>query len=556
MTTYRKTTAYQKPQGYRGLSSGPFTPSPTLTMSARGRWSEPGAHGAQSVVSWRDGTQHAQMRRGPWSEPTLHLGANRLPFSQPKMHDDGRRLRWRDAPDLAEQATCLVFGQRAPRSDASTLPWAESAERVAASARVLFAQREARGRSTTLPWDDSVPHAAVASVLWRALAARGALLALPWGPSGSYQRDTRAPYPVDPDPTDPGGSPITVPFRPVYIMTPTMTAVLLPGETPLDMLSCSISTDASQTAWRFSAAITRDALALVNPGDSADPPQIRVTVNGYAWVLAVETFTDNRRFGARTATITGASRSIMLAAPHAPLRTRLQASDRNASQLADEELGDGLSLPETGWTLVWDAVDWLVPGGTWSYADQSPLEAIGQLAAAIGARVETDRALLQLTVAPTYPVSPWDWDAATPWAIIPASILTQGDGRWQGGPNANGVYVYSGSGYGAHVTIAGSGGEVPVGMVTERILTTADPARERGRQELAAAGRIKLETITIPLFPSPADPGLLPIGKLIDVQEAAELTWRGQVQGVRIDAQREGSAFSVRQTLTVERQFR
>lgn len=384
--------------------------------------------------------------------------------------------------------------------------------------------------------------------LWRAVRARGAYIALPWGPAGKYERPYRNPWPVEPNP---GEGPLSVPRLPVYVMLPTLTAVRLPERTPVELLTCSLSTDASSWGWSFSAGLPIRELPLVNPQGRAEPAQLEITINGYTWVVMVGEHRDNRRFGSRTASITGRSTSALLAQPYAPLRTRQQIADRTAAQLADEE------VEGTGWTLIWDAVDWLVPGGTWSYADAAPIDALVQLASAIGARLESDRSAPELRVKPVHPVSPWAWEAGVPWAILPPEIVTVADGTWQGGSNANGIHVYAeNAAFGAHVKIAGTAGEVPLSMVVDRMLTMADPARERGRAELSRAGKIKTEQVTLPLFPSPANPGLLPIGELVDVMESDAVTWRGQVMGLRIDASRSGSALSVRQHAQVERQFR
>ena len=261
--------------------------------------------------------------------------------------------------------------------------------------------------------------------------------------------------------------------------------------------------------------------------------------------------TDQRRFGANQLTISGRSPSALLAAPFAPRRTFTQGGDaRDASQLAGDEL-DG-----TGWTLVWDAVDWLLPGGTFTYADLAPIDAISRLADVIGASVSSAPVDRELRVAPTYADSPWAWDAATPYAILPANILASGDGSWSGGTNANGVFVRSeNDAVAALVRITGTDGSAQLPMVVDRLLVTADAVRERGRSDIAGAGVIKQETRTIPLFPSPADPGLILPGKLLEIQDTDE-TWRGLVRSVRITASKSGGANSVRQILGMERQFR
>lgn len=547
---YRNSQPYRNSTGYRGLSVGAFTPAPNRGTGFGVPWSQPPSAVASTRLAWRDSADQATATRITWGRPDAADNIARLPFAKPVARDQVVRLPWGDTAEHSADTVRAGFGGYTPRGRLGALPWADTADKLASDLRCRYGQISPRQASRDLGWGAMLAHLVERSAVWASLAKRGAFVRIPWGPAGQFQTSVRTPYPVDPDPDD-GGDPITVPQLPVYVMLPTISAVVLPERTPLELLSISLSTDASRYGWQFSGSVPLSALPLVNPATAADPVPIEVTVNGYTWVLAVEGCSDQRRFGARSASITGASRSVLLAQPYAPLGARSQPAARNASQLADEE------LTGTGWSLVWDAVDWLVPGGTWSYADQAPLDALAQLASSIGARIETDRTLLQLGVKPVYEDSPWEWADADPWAILPASILTLGDSRWQGGPNANGVYVYAGTtGFGALVKITGTAGENSLQMVTDKLLTSADPARERGRQALAAAGKVRLETVTLPLFPSPADPGLLPLGKLVDVQESPSITWRGQVQGVRIDASRSGGALSVRQILTVERQFR
>lgn len=367
---------------------------------------------------------------------------------------------------------------------------------------------------------------------------------------GSRRSDVGIGWPVQPPPHP---DTLTVPFLPVYAMIPTLEVVRLPDRTPLHVLSFSLQGDLGSWAWSFNAQLPMAQLGLVDPAGGGQPVEIEASINGYVWTFLIEGYDDNRRFGARTLTLRGRSPSALLAGPYAAPRTHTEGNARTVAQLADQELAS------TGWTLDWDAVSWLVPANTFSYQDLTPIDAIGRLAAAIGAAVMTAPAAPELVVQPTYPVSPWAWPEAVPYAILPASILASGDGAWQGGSNANGIYVYSeNAGYGALVKLTGSSGSLQLPMVVESLTVSADPARERGRHELARAGRIKTETRTIPLFPSPAPPGLIPLGKLVEVEdgEGSENTWRGQVMGVRIEAQRNGRAVTVRQVLSIERQFR
>lgn len=430
-----------------------------------------------------------------------------------------------------------------------SIPWADFTGHHAAVASLPMQQLTPYGRTTAIPWGQFAPHALSKSALWRSLVARGGLVALPWGPIAARQSGIRIDWPVEIDPGD-GGDPITVPILPVYVMIPTVSAKRLSDNAEIPILNATLQCDLDSWAWTLSAAMAYGGKALIDPAENDGPVVIEISINGYAWRMLVEGYTDNRRFGSKTLTLTGRSQSAQLAAPYAPRRTFTQGGDRNAAQLANDELFG------TGWTLVWDAVDWLLPGGTLSYADLAPIEAISRLADAVGAAVHTNRTALQLQVAPSYADSPWAWPAATPYAILPAAILASGDGSWQGGQNANGVFVRSeDDSIAALVKLTGTDGAHGLDMIVDRILVHADPVRERGRIALARAGVIKTETRTLPLFPSPADPGLIPLGKLLEIQDTDE-TWRGMVRAIRIDAQRQGTATSVRQVLTLERQFR
>jgi hypothetical protein len=397
------------------------------------------------------------------------------------------------------------------------------------------------------PWGTLAAHARAGSALWRGLVARNAFIALPWSPLGRHATNGTSVFPIEHYEHDP----LVFPIRRVYVMIPTLAMVLLPDRTPVPVLSADITGDRDGWAWSLSASVPASALPLVDPAGAEDPIEVEVAVNGWVWTFLVEGCDDNRRFNSRTATLRAKSRSAVLAQPYAPVRTRTETEDRTAAQLAEQELTD------TGWTLEWTAVDWLVPGGTFSYADLAPMDAIARLASAIGAMVQSDPEDKTVRVQPGYADSPWAWDAATPYAIVPANVLTAGDSSWRGGPNADGVYVYSeNAGYGALVKLTGTAGANALPQIVDALTIDADSARERGRIELARAGRIKEVTRTIPLFPSPADPGLVPIGSLLQITDSEDEVWRGLVTGVRITASRSGQAASVRQILSLERQFR
>jgi hypothetical protein len=548
VTTYRKPMPYRKPQTYRGAEMVPGAGPPTALGETSLPWRVPGERAHDIELPWHEAARASIRAALPW-EPATKLAAHTfLPWAIASALDASHRASW-NAVGARDSTTEAPWRTAARFDGATALRWAETAVRSSRTYAVRWGVAIAEQLSRMLPWGAQAARATSYSLLWDALAARGAFVRIPWGPAGRYDRPYGTPWNIEPPPVD--GDPITVPILPVYFMVPTLSVVRLPDRAPIGAISCSISTDRDSWCWSFNMQIARADLSLVNPADAEDPVEIEIAINGYVWTALVESFQDQRVFGARTVRLSGRSRSAELATPIAPVRSYLEPDARDASQLAGQEL-DG-----TGWTLVWDAVDWLVPGGVFSYSDLAPIDAIARVAAAIGAAVESDPEDKTVRVVPAYEVSPWEWDAATPYAIIPANILTAGDGAWRGGPNANGIYVYSqNQAFGALVKITGTGGEEQLPMVVESLIVEADGARERGRIELARAGRIKNETRSIPLFPQPHDLGLVPVGKLLEVHDAADEEWRGQVTGVTVSAEKSGRACKVRQVLAIERQYR
>ena len=550
MTLYRKSQPYRKPQTYRGDELVPGAVVPNNHVIVAARWEQPAANDATVAEAWHDVHPRDASISAPFGDIAgQHSRSMQLEAHQLAMHDVAAQFPW-DAIAPHERPASAPMRQLDVHAKDAALPWADFAGQHAAETAAAWRASTPHNRSARMPWGSLAAHALSRSAVWRAMVARNGYVALPWGPIGARQTDTNINWPVEPDP-QPGV--ITIPNLPVYVMLPTLSCVRLPDRTPIRILSASLQAELGSFAWTFSAPMALADTALLHAPGGA-PTEIEITINGYVWTMIVEGFDDNRRFGSRTATMRGGSRSKLLAEPYASKRTYTESAARNAAQLA------GAELP-VGWTLVWDAVDFLVPGGTFSYQDLAPIDAIAQVANAIGAAVLSDPAALSLSVVPSYAVSPWAWGAATPYAIIPASILTAGDSSWQGGTNADGVYVYAqDSASGAFVKLAGSAGATQLPMIVERLAVSADPQRERGRIALASAGMKRTVNRTIPLFPTPApigEPtfGPVPLGKLLEVEDVGE-TWRGQVVSVRIDAQRGGSALSVRQHLTIERQYR
>ena len=548
MSVYRKHAPCRKPQTYNGAETALPVVPPTFIGSVRCPYSDATDRGAATVSSWRQGATHQAAVQAPWQRLAQIQSALQSAWQQSTPHDAAIDMGW-DKLEAQARATQAPWRQSSPHDAATTLPWGDFVRHLASAIGVPW-HTPARHQATyTMAWGTLAKRAMQTSALWRALAARGAYVVIPWGAGHHYQTGYDVPYTNPPD--DPS-VPLLFPDLPVYIMIPTITALVIDGGADLEPLSVTIDEDVDSFCAGFEMQIPKRAAPLVNPEDSSTPVPIRITVNGYSWGLAVDGLTDNKAWKSKTFTARGKSQSVLFGEDWADPRTLLQADDFNIAQLAEHEL-DG-----TGWTLIWDTIDYLVPGGTWTYNDLTPIAALQKLAATVGAVLLTDEDALTMRVEPRYSAKPWEWDSATPYAIIPVAPVDSLDGQWIGGSNPNGVYVYAqNASSGALVRITGTdGAKLPkTPIVTDPLLGDSGAQGERGWQELAKAGKIKVEQLELPLLPAPALPGLIPLRALLEVTDDSG-TWRGQVMARRITASRSGGANTVRQILTIERQFR
>lgn len=319
-----------------------------------------------------------------------------------------------------------------------------------------------------------------------------------------------------PPPPQPGTGTIVVPVRRTYLVLNTVTLVRASDSAPLTALSLALQIDTDSWTWGWDASIPGAELALVEPIAAGEPVELIATVNGEAFRLLAERIARDRRFAQSRLRISGRGRAAMLADPHSPIVTRSNGSDRSAQQLLADALTDnGVAL---GWTLDWQAADWLVPAGLYNHT--GPYIAHAQrLAEAAGAYVQADPLTDTLRILPRYPLLPWEWDTATPDVDLPSAPVVREAIEWLQRPDYNRVFV-SGTEAGGilgQVTRAGTAGDVVAPMVTDPLVTHADAARARGRAILADTGRQARITLDLPILP---ETGILTPGQLIRYTDA------------------------------------
>lgn len=538
---------------------------------------------------WQTGQALARELRTDWT------AAGRL--------EDATALPWRRAEPLRHQ-TAAAYSRNAARQAGTTAPWghgiAQRAEAAAPHAEQLHHIRpEAGGRwqegiarraEALSPFADQLHHIRAAALApWRQAERLTRELLARVGTSARRAADSRLPWqearrppagitifpPIEPPiddrcytpPTARAvdlyfGSPwlpgtalyfscaevdlpadLAIPYRRVYVAAHTITVTTHPGGAPVPLFDPSISTDADSYCWTLSATGPLSLMDQLAPSAGA-PAQIKVTIDGIAWVFAVEKIGRTRAFGQQRAQITGRSVTSALDEPWATSRTWGNARQILAAQIVDQ------ALDLTGITAEWNVDDWLVPAGAWSHQG-TPLSAVRRVAEAIGAVVHSDPLRPVLQIQPRYPLMPWEWygGSVAPDVQLPLAAVLRDSYERRDRPAYNRAIVAGATqGKTGIITRAGTAGDLVAPQVTEALATADEAVLQRGCAILGAAGPQALISLDLPVLTGGTLPGVLQLGQLTEVVEPSE-TWRGLVRGVQVNA----SGARVRQTVTFER---
>jgi hypothetical protein len=331
-----------------------------------------------------------------------------------------------------------------------------------------------------------------------------------------------------------------------YTVHNAVSLVRLPDRTPLPVTDLTLETDADSYCWGLSATLkTPAALTLVQPQAPAYRPiEVEASINGWIFNALLDRPRPSRQFNAASVSVQGLSRSAWLAEPWHVRSSGVESTARTARQLADA------ALENTGWTLIWDLPDWLIPGGLLAW-EGTPIDRLKQLVKPVDGCLYSDPAMEVITAYSRYPTPAWQWASADADLALPESLLRSESREVYATTYCNGVYV-SGTTHGVHAQIkrSGTAGELLAASVADPLISDADAiaARARGVSILSAASageQISAESL---LYPSGSDqqPGLIRPGQLIDLGEQ-----RGRVRGVRLHAQW-SDALTVHQTITIE----
>lgn len=315
---------------------------------------------------------------------------------------------------------------------------------------------------------------------------------------------------------------LIIPVRSVYFMANSVELVKLPERTPIECFGANLSFDAGSWGWQVQAAVAPDAWLLLYPSPH-DPIEIEITINGAETFIAIiKHISRSRKFGEQAISITAVSRAAWLAAPLAPVSTRLNTSAMTAQQLMNASLLVAPYAGSTGFSLNWGLTDWLVPANAYSYTG-STMDYLNDIAGAVGAYVYAHRSAWQLYVKPFFPAPAWLWPESVPDIAVPIDAIVTDSLQWDDLPDINAVVMTGGS-IGGIIDMAkrqGTAGDKTRLPINHSLFTHVDATRQRAIQELSQTCRRIRSTITMPIYP---ETGVIDSGKLIRITEGGQQT--------------------------------
>lgn len=589
MSTYRSSRTYRNAGTYQGVGAVEVLRRVTSADAYVWNPARLGHVTDSSGRAWSEAGDCQQSSARPWSASPHVSRAVAKVWDQLARIERGVSAIWGDAHEVVKARSARVWGYPEHSAWVAGKPWlAALGTRLRGVSMPWNKQGELRSVQRSMPWLASLAQIRrLDSIRWQQGEELRRWLALRWQQGGRPAWGIRPPTPpiIPPDPVSPFADGAFVGFNhrcPLdivqgfvpfnhgvpcygaretqrsYIVINEATCVRLPDRTPIAVAGFSVAGGASMSTWTVDLDLAdKSHLALLLP-NADGPREIELTINGYVWTFIVENHGINRRFEDTGVGVTGQSRTALLAAPYAPQRAKDALADRLPAQLIDEELLD------TGFTATWESVSWTVPGGTWSYACETPLSAAVKIAEAVGAVVQSHPADKSIRVRPRYPVSPWDWTTTTPDKIIYDDLIVADALSNRSQPKYDAVVVsgeIDGKGVVTRVKRTGEAGNTYAQQVSHVLINTEVAGRERGRNIISDRGQQAAASLTIPLFAEPLPPGttglVLPLD-LCEVRDAAG-TWHGLCTEVRISGQMteggEGVVMVIDQDISIERHY-
>ncbi|MDX1536405.1 hypothetical protein [Arsukibacterium sp.] len=275
--------------------------------------------------------------------------------------------------------------------------------------------------------------------------------------------------------------------------------------------------------------------------------EFKLVINGFEFYGLAESFNYSGAFGSNSYTVVARSSSAILASPHAPARSYSNPIAKGVAALVSDE------LIGTGWDYEFEMSQFNVPAGIFSYVNKTPIEAIAQIAAAIGGMVYPDGETKTLHIRPQWPVTPWAMPTATPDVAVHDDVIQALSSSPASTPLYNAVFVRGEQqGQSAKVRRTGTAGDKVAADVVDPLMVDSLALRQRGTAELANSGRkdaLQLNLVIMDLLPP-----LIP-GQVLGITWQTE-TYKALVDSIAITAQTgPNGTLTVRQNVGVLRSY-
>lgn len=424
------------------------------------------------------------------------------------------------------------------------------------------------GQGLALPWRSGILRGATLIQPWYSALPTGLLLALPLRPARALGSQSW-PFPPLPElpiiparpllrfdfhaPARPalsfsfGREPAwVIPIQRSYAMIQAMDVVTLPGRGSIPLADLVLSSAWDEWAWSLTATLAGPtAVDLLRPVVS-EAIMVEVDLNGYLWQFRIDQVSGTDAFNNTGGQAQGTSRAALLGPDVALAVNGYEEQAKTAKQLAEQE------LIGTDWQIDWgDFPDWLVPAGTYSYSQKTPIEVIAQIVATASYRVVADRSTSWLHVLARYPLPIWQWPTAEPDIVLPRAIMKTLGWKPRAGKPWDAVYLGDGATVLAKVRRSGTAGSsVPDSPVIETLLCHLNACRPRGIAYLSDVGAGVDFTLQLPLSSISGPSPLRAVGELVRFEDGGK-DWIGLITSISIRAAF-GSAFQTLEVRAVE----
>lgn len=288
----------------------------------------------------------------------------------------------------------------------------------------------------------------------------------------------------------------------------------------------SYSTDRSRWCWSYSLSVPATEIPKLEPVNG-QPVILRVMVNGTEHHMLLENRSRSRRFAEITYTLSGRSQSALLDAPYAPTRSFTQENERTARQLCQAELDRVNSSTTLQWELI-DELSWIVPAGSLSYSNMTPIAVIKMIAESAGGFVYSEKGSNTITVKPKYKKTFWDSITVEEYdRLIPESLVTEQSTDYEPYPDYNGITLTNDrSGLSGQIKRTGTAADTLLETANSPLFTV-ESMGAYGKAVLAKSGLVETHNLVMPIGPDVSE---CAPGELV----AFNAEWWGIIDGVNV----------------------